>query len=111
MNVKDGVLFNGVRGVILRAMASIEPIMEASGEFTITSVKDGTHGPNSFHYVGCAFDLRTRHLQTPERVESVAKELRETLGNSYQVIVEKDHIHIEISPQWVALNGDPRKVA
>lgn len=111
MNVKDGVTFDGVRGMMLRAMAQIEPVMDATGEFTITSVTDGKHGPNSFHYVGCAFDLRTRHLKSMERVQEVAKEIRAVLGASYDVVVEKDHIHIEVSNRWIALNGDPRKAA
>ena len=110
MRVKDGVIFDGIKGPMLRAMALIEPIMEPTNEFCITSVTDGKHGPNSFHYVGHAFDLRTRHMKTLERVQQVASEIRNVLGRGYDVVVEKDHIHIEISDQWIALNGDPRKV-
>ena len=115
MRVKEGVLWSGERcpkGVqrpILRAMELIDPIMEASGQYTVTSLVDGAHGPNSLHYVGIAMDLRTRHMKNADEVSAVARRLQEELGRMYQVIVEKDHIHIEMSPLWLTANGDPRK--
>jgi hypothetical protein len=109
MRVKDGVIFDGVKGHILRAMHLIEKIMEATGQYCITSVTDGKHGPNSLHYVGLAMDLRTRHLGDMDNVNMVALSLRGELGGMYEVIVEKDHIHIEASDKWLAANGDPRK--
>jgi hypothetical protein len=99
MRVKDGVAFDGVKGPILRAMVLIEKIMEGTGEYCITSVTDGKHGPNSLHYKGLAMDLRTRHLRVPEKVDEIAKAIRGELGRNYDVVVEKDHIHIEFDPK------------
>jgi len=81
------------------AAARIEYIMEETGEFCITSVIDGKHRPNSLHYSGLAFDLRTRHLKTEDGVKNVAAEIRGALGREYDVVVEKDHIHIEYDPK------------
>lgn len=119
MWMKDGVLTvkdNGtkrftVQKPILRAFELINDIMESSGEYCVTSLLDGVHGPNSLHYVGLAMDLRTRHLKDPELVNALARRLQDELGRMYQVIVERDHIHLEVSPLWLSANGDPRKVA
>lgn len=99
MRVKEGVNFDGVKGPILRAMELIEKIMENSGEYCITSVTDGKHGPNSLHYKGLAMDLRTRHLGEIGNVNLIAKQLRGELGRNYDVVVEKTHIHIEYQPK------------
>lgn len=109
MRVKDGVTFDGVKGPILYAMHLIEKIMEGTGEYCITSVTDGKHGPNSLHYKGLAMDLRTRHLKEVANVNLIAKAIRGELGGMYDVVVERDHIHIEVSDKWLAMNGDPRK--
>jgi hypothetical protein len=117
MRLKDGVLsyrehagrIHTVRKPILYAQYLIADIMEASGEYCITSLLDGTHGPNSLHYVGLAMDIRIRHLKDPELVTPLAVRIQQELGGMYQVIAEKDHIHIETSDKWLAANGDPRK--
>jgi hypothetical protein len=116
MRLKEGVISFGPRapkGIgkpILHAMHVINDIMEESGEYCVTSLCDGVHGPNSLHYVGLAMDLRTRHLKEMEAVNVLARRLQEELGRMYQVIVEKDHIHLEVSDLWLSANGDPRKV-
>ena len=62
-------------------------------EAVITSGRDGIHKTDSFHYKGKAFDLRTWHV-----LEALNEALREELGPHYDVLLEKDHIHIELSP-------------
>lgn len=115
MRVKEGVLWfgpycpSGVRRPILHAWEIIKPVMDETGENTVTSLFDGKHMATSLHYWGLAFDLRSRHLKTIDEVNSVAKLLAGELGRNYQVIVEKDHFHLEVSPLWLAANGDPRK--
>jgi hypothetical protein len=73
-------------------------VFDSFGEScTITSVTDGKHGPHSHHGKGCAFDLRIRSLTStpgPTKVEM----LQEALSNQFQVILEKDHIHVEFDP-------------
>ena len=66
-------------------------------ELVITSppdMEDYEHGPFSWHYYGMATDLRSTYFSTDEARE-VANELRKRLPAEYQVIVEKNHIHVE----------------
>jgi hypothetical protein len=63
---------------------------------TVTSLMDGKHMEGSKHYTGHAADLRTRNLISP-RV--VADELAHALGPDYDVVLEKDHIHMEYDPK------------
>lgn len=43
-----------------------------------------------------AVDLRTHNVDNPG---TVARELRRKLGPSYDVVLEKDHIHVEYDPK------------
>ncbi len=65
----------------------------------VTSLRDGDgiHMKNSLHFKGYAADLRTSTLG--QSVECVAKQLRLRCGPAYEVIVEKDHIHLEYDPK------------
>ena len=63
--------------------------------FVLTSCLDGVHKQNSLHYRGLAFDIRLDDLNS--------EELRDFLmycdlytSRYIQVIVEVDHIHIEL---------------
>jgi hypothetical protein len=66
---------------------------------TVTSANDGTHMGGSFHYKDLAFDIRTKDHPNPRDYE---KWLENELGHGYQVIVEKDHIHVEPSEAYVS---------
>ena len=59
---------------------------------TITSGKDGIHKRKSKHYDGEAIDIRIRDMKFPLKNTSLIKNL---LGKDYDVMLEKDHIHIE----------------
>ena len=65
---------------------------------TITSASDGKHSPNSLHYCGQALDLRIRML-TGGQMETIRKQLTIALGEQYDVVLEKDHFHIEFDPK------------
>jgi len=95
MRLKPGVKFDGVQAPILYALWVAEEVM---GEATVTSLLDGQHSPHSKHYQGLAVDLRTRHLPR-ERIEKVASELRSRLGDDYDVVIEKTHLHVEFDPK------------
>jgi len=98
MRVKDGVLFDGVRAPLLAALSLIESVMEDTGEYTVTSICDGTHSAHSLHYVGLAADIRSRHIPV-DKIQAVALELRVALGKGYDVVVENTHLHIEYDPK------------
>lgn len=67
----------------------------------ITSCRDGKHGEKSYHYSGRAFDLRTRDIALKDQ-PAIHQALKELMGKDYDVVLEKDHIHIEPSPgSWL----------
>ena len=71
------------------------------GRCTITSAKDGTHGPRSLHSrdgLCRALDLRTHDL-LPAVVLDVHRELTDALGEQFDTILEDDHIHLEWGPK------------
>ena len=65
-------------------------------ELVITAGTDGKHMEGSLHYKGRALDFRTWNLNGKEK--EVAAELKKELGDSYDVVLEGDHIHCEFDP-------------
>ncbi len=63
----------------------------------ITSGTDGRHMEGSLHYVGLAFDFRTRTVHPNDRMALTAS-LQAALGDEFDVILESDHIHCEYDP-------------
>ena len=63
-----------------------------------TSGNDGKHGDKSLHYEDRALDIRFWDV-----LDSFAKRIRLNLPAYYDVIVEKDHFHIEADPKKEAL--------
>lgn len=98
--IKLGVDVRGIRPEILLAIQEAREIFRLfKVNLVITSVLDGRHGgPSSLHHSGLAVDLRTRHLEKSDR-PVVAKDLARILGRQYDVVLEKDHIHIEFDPK------------
>jgi protein-tyrosine-phosphatase len=93
MMLKAGVRVKGIQTEILLAAMIADTICQKHGvEFVITSAGDGVHSINSLHYKGQAIDIRSRDMKSPELI---AKELAEALGDEYDVVLEKDHIHVE----------------
>ncbi len=67
---------------------------------------DLIHSCGSLHPFGRALDFRTRYFKKSDSneidmfiVNKIAIKLREQLGNDYDVIVHKSHIHIEYDPK------------
>ena len=94
-SLKAGVDVKGLHPEALLILLVAQPIWDAVGvDLVVTSCMDGKHGPNSFHYQGLAVDLRTRDFQPGAEVDA-ANVLRERLGRHYDVVLEKDHLHVE----------------
>ena len=99
MILKEGVKINGTRPEIVFALNVCDAVYSKYGEeLVITSLNDGKHSITSLHYAGCAADLRTHYFDIDE-VKIVASDIRSRLGLDYDVIVEKDHIHLEFQPR------------
>ena len=99
MKLKDGIKILGLRPELNLALIIADKIWSNyNQELVITELTGGKHGTASLHYAGLSADLRTRYF-TDEEKELVAKDLREALGENYDVVVEKTHIHIEFQPK------------
>lgn len=63
----------------------------------ITSAMEGVHQNGSRHYVGRALDFRT-HGMSKETIEDLARVIRSAGGESLNVVVESDHLHVGYVP-------------
>ena len=102
MRFKRGVSLFGIRPELITAMVVADSVYRdfVGQECTVTSVTDGSHG-SIVHSLGCAFDLRTRYENESQQwlmstKDAIAKEMRERLTDEFDVVVESDHIHVEL---------------
>ena len=97
--IKPGVDISGIRPeLVIALMAAGKVYAKRGAELVITSAKDGKHGRGSLHYVGLAVDLRTKHLTNQQKVD-ITIDLRQALGAQFDVVSEKDHLHVEFQPK------------
>lgn len=99
MKVKPGANYDGLTGDMKRACEIIDRVYERYDYVCVlTSGKDGEHGEGSLHYEGRAGDFRNRQMPA-ENKGIVATDCRKELGNDFEVILEKTHMHVEHDPQ------------
>lgn len=67
-----------------------------ASECTVTSGVDGEHSIGSKHYVGHALDVRTKGVPG---MDTIAAQIRDSLGDEFDVILEGDHLHVEFDPE------------
>jgi len=97
--IKDGVAIDRFSIQLLNALLQAAQIYQIHGvPLVITALSDGVHKDNSLHYRGYAADLRTRDAR-PQDIPTIVRDLRRTLGATFDVVEEGDHIHIEYDPQ------------
>lgn len=99
LRFKKGVSLAGLQP---EALIGIDRCLEIfhdhhSLPMTLTSCRDGGHSFYSHHYKGLAWDIRVWDIQ--EKIPQVCNELREALGEEYQVLDEHNHIHVEYDPK------------
>lgn len=104
--IKNGV---DLRGLSPQMAIAYTIATKCYGQYdcVITSASDGKHGPNSLHYKGCALDLRTRHLNG-QQLQAIYAELKESLGDQFDVVLEADHIHLEYQPKTKSVEPEDR---
>ena len=89
---------------ILRVtQVAYEKVMGNAFQVVVTSGNDGTHMKWSKHYEDKALDFRTGHtwdppLMTDAEAHAVRDELKGLLGMGFDVVLEKDHLHVEYDP-------------
>ena len=98
IKIKPGAVIDGLDARMLPGLIAAASIYGGLHQhLVITSGLDGKHSPNSLHYEGLAVDLRTRFF-APGVSQRVADQLNEDLED-FDVIFEKDHIHMEYDPK------------
>ena len=102
---KEGVRINGPHlypemTQITEAARTTAPETD-DGKVWITSANDSKHGELSLHYKNRAFDIRIYNITGKVHFEAElwAARLALALGEEYDVVKEKDHIHIEWDPK------------
>ena len=99
LHIKHGVRIQGLTPETVLALQVIEGAFRDAGyNCVLTSGVDGKHSSGSLHYVGCAVDLRTRDIPEQKR-EPLRQEIARRLGPDFDVVLEKDHLHIEHQPK------------
>lgn len=95
MTIKPGVSITGIAPEAVLGLLVVATVFEQWGaHLTVTAVTDGKHMEGSLHYRGRAFDLRL-----PEQKDLIVRELQSALGKQWDVVLEKDHIHVEFDPK------------
>lgn len=96
MLIKPGVDISRLNRGIRRALNIVNDVFYNRGlEAVITSTYEGNHSPGSLHYANDAFDVRW----PGDNFKGLDSEIRVRLGNAFDVVMERDHIHIEHDPK------------
>ena len=90
MKLKPGASLDGAQPVLLDGLSRLDALWLKHGmELTVTAGTDGKHMAGSKHYDGLAADLRF----------PLRDEIKAALGPGWDVVWEKDHIHVENDPK------------
>lgn len=108
MLVKPGVQLSGLHYGMWYAAALWDYLLTSNGydQGTISGGREGADliGParvGGEHNAGIALDLRRPDwpsFTAPDLVEQIVTQYRRLLGPSFQVIVERDHVHVDLYP-------------
>jgi len=110
ISLKPGVSVRGIKPEAVLAVLVAWTVYFQQGLFmTITSCFDGRHRSGSLHYMGLAFDCRSKDLTAAHKAV-VVDNLRRQLGLAYDVLLEdegqaNEHIHVEFDPDADPLPG------
>lgn len=102
MIVKEGADIRGLRPEIVLGLAVAASVYASHGlVMVITEVTGAKHMEGSLHYRGLAADLRLpsrmSYLESIDKI--VLGQLKGALGPQWDVVLEKDHIHVEFDPK------------
>ena len=103
--IKEGVKVTGGHFdpemvIILDTARNTAPAMYDNTVW-VTSANDSKHMAKSLHYEDRAFDIRIRNIMgdISNNARLWVKAMKIILGDDYDVILEKDHIHAEYQPK------------
>lgn len=105
--LKAGVEINGSHMTpemqqIVEVAIETAPMLQR-GTVWITSANDSIHHPESLHYLDKAYDIRIWNIIGSISIESRAwaERMQVALGDDYDVLLERDHIHVEWDPEYL----------
>jgi conjugal transfer mating pair stabilization protein TraG len=93
LKLKPGVQAPSIL-VIAAAAINAKNFLLMQTNTVITSANDSEHMAGSLHYRDRALDFRTADM-APRQIEQWADEIRKRLGAGFDVVIERDHIHVE----------------
>lgn len=101
LKFKVGVSLKDLQPQMLVALRVIEEVFASYAlDTVVTSCNDGTHKEGSYHYLGRAFDFRTKHAGG--FAAGIAQAVKAELGPlGFDVILEdlggvNEHLHVEL---------------
>lgn len=98
INIKPGTVFKEINDYYIQIFEALNLLPYGSYTPTITSANDGKHMDTSLHYKSRAVDIRVNDRPNSDW-PGYRDLLARRLGPSFQVILEKDHLHIEYDPK------------
>ena len=98
MLIKLGVYIDRLDNSIRRILPAVDAlyVQHTKKEAVITSTYEGNHSASSFHYQNKAIDFR---LTKPEAMEIIKDLLGRHIGKDYDIVIEKNHLHVEYDPK------------
>ena len=97
MLTKLGVDISRLARPMRRALRLLDNLYKKyATEFVITSTYEGDHGPDSLHYANLALDGRKIRILSGTQTRD---KIKTKLGNKFDVLWHKGHIHIEYDPK------------
>lgn len=97
MKLKQNVRLEGISPIIVLALTIVANVFAEHGQdLVITSVTDGKHMEDSLHYAGRAADVRKPAYT---HIHKLVDDIAIALGDSFDVVLEPTHIHIEYDPK------------
>lgn len=97
---KQGVTWEGVSPEIVLAIIAVDPIVSgitSDGICWITSIRDGEHKSGSRHYIGEAFDCRSKNIIGDKRkvLEGMKKSLPGYFVDLEYEGQDNEHFHVQ----------------
>lgn len=96
MLLKPGVSLSDLKRPVRRELNKLDKYFWSKKDvLIIKSTNEGSHMPSSLHYADLAIDIGRPYPFEEYKIG----EIIEMLGKNFDVVVEKDHIHIEFDPK------------
>lgn len=106
ISLKQGVKLTDMTPQCVLAAMVVDQVLTSMGipMCVLTSVNDGKHSPQSWHYHGRAVDVRTKYPELNGREMELRDKVAAALGPNFDVVMEaigtdNEHLHVEYDPK------------